>query len=136
MGLADSTYALRLLPTPTARDWKDGSPVGGVPTNGLLGRTVWYMQSDYGPFTEAVARQEETFGLPVPEPTEVGPSGARRLSPKLPEWMMGLPDGYLTNVPGVTRNGAIKMAGNGVCPQQAEAALRLMLQAEHNQEIE
>lgn len=28
-------------PTPTVRDWKDGSPVDGVPVNALLGRAVW-----------------------------------------------------------------------------------------------
>jgi hypothetical protein len=32
--------AMRLLPTPTARDHKDGKP-SNVPTNALLGRTVW-----------------------------------------------------------------------------------------------
>jgi len=30
-----------LLPTPTSRDWKDGSPNPNVETNGLLGREVW-----------------------------------------------------------------------------------------------
>jgi DNA (cytosine-5)-methyltransferase 1 len=40
---------------------------------------------------------------------------------------MGLPDGWITDVPGVTRNEALKLAGNGVVPQQAEAALRFLL---------
>lgn len=46
---------------------------------------------------------------------------------------MGLPDGWLTAVPappGMTasqvRNAQLKAAGNGVVPQQAEAALRLL----------
>lgn len=30
-----------VLPTPTARDWKDGQYCPNVETNGLLGRTVW-----------------------------------------------------------------------------------------------
>jgi len=30
-----------LLPTPTARDWKDGVHTPNVEVNGLLGRTVW-----------------------------------------------------------------------------------------------
>src|SRR5574343_911329 len=30
-----------LLPTPTARDWKDGHPQPNVPTSGLLGREAW-----------------------------------------------------------------------------------------------
>jgi hypothetical protein len=28
-------------PTPTTRDWKDGSQCDNVPTNALLGRTAW-----------------------------------------------------------------------------------------------
>ena len=34
-------WAVALLPTPTARDWKDGAPCAAVPENALLGRTVW-----------------------------------------------------------------------------------------------
>jgi DNA (cytosine-5)-methyltransferase 1 len=41
--------------------------------------------------------------------------------------MMGMPEGWITAVPGVTRNIALKAAGNGVVPQQAYAALRHML---------
>ena len=40
--------------------------------------------------------------------------------------MMGLPDGWIT-VPGITRNEALKAAGNGVVPQQAAEALRFLL---------
>lgn len=36
---------------------------------------------------------------------------------------MGLPDWHVTGVPGITRNQALKALGNGVVPQQAEAAL-------------
>jgi DNA (cytosine-5)-methyltransferase 1 len=44
--------------------------------------------------------------------------------------MMGTPDGWVTDVPGLTRNQMLKALGNGVVPQQAEAALRWMLAAE------
>lgn len=40
---------------------------------------------------------------------------------------MGLPDGWVTDVPGITRNEALRALGNGVVPQQAEAALRFLL---------
>ena len=43
--------------------------------------------------------------------------------------MMGLPAGWITDVPGVTRNEALKLCGNGVVTAQAEAALRDMLAA-------
>ena len=32
------TNAVKMMPTPTARDWKDGSSVQNVPENFLLGR--------------------------------------------------------------------------------------------------
>jgi DNA (cytosine-5)-methyltransferase 1 len=41
--------------------------------------------------------------------------------------MMGVPDGWITDVPGITRNEALKACGNGVVPQQAEAAIRTAL---------
>ena len=46
-----------------------------------------------------------------------------RLSAEFAEWMMGLPAGWVTAVPGVTRGEALKLAGNGVIPQQAAHAL-------------
>ena len=39
---------------------------------------------------------------------------------------MGLPDGWITGH-GLKRNDELKLAGNGVVPQQAELALRLLL---------
>ena len=43
---------------------------------------------------------------------------------------MGLPDGWVTDVPGLSRNEQLKLCGNGVVPQQAAHALRLMLAAD------
>lgn len=40
---------------------------------------------------------------------------------------MGLPAGWVTDVPGLTRNDQLKMLGNGVVPQQAAAALRYLI---------
>lgn len=40
---------------------------------------------------------------------------------------MGLPEGYVTDVPGLTRNDQLARLGNGVVPQQAAAALRYLL---------
>jgi hypothetical protein len=42
--------------------------------------------------------------------------------------MMGLPDGWVTAVPGVPRNAQLKALGNGVVPQQAASALRILLE--------
>jgi len=40
--------------------------------------------------------------------------------------MMGLPAGWVTDVPGLPRNAQLKALGNGVVPQQAAYALRLL----------
>jgi DNA (cytosine-5)-methyltransferase 1 len=51
--------------------------------------------------------------------------------------MMGLPDGWVTDPAiGISRNEQLKACGNGVVPQQAAAALRDMLAAINNQEVE
>lgn len=42
------------------------------------------------------------------------------------EWLMGLPPGWVTDVPGIPRNAQLKALGNGVVPQQAALALRLL----------
>jgi DNA (cytosine-5)-methyltransferase 1 len=41
---------------------------------------------------------------------------------------MGLPQGHVTDVPGLTRNDQLKALGNGVVPQQAALATRIWLQ--------
>lgn len=46
--MEDRTSA-RLLPTPTARDWKDGEPCPAVPVNALLGRQVWWLGASSSP---------------------------------------------------------------------------------------
>ena len=40
---------------------------------------------------------------------------------------MGVPAGWVTDVPGLTRNDHLTLLGNGVVPQQAEHAVRLLL---------
>lgn len=42
---------------------------------------------------------------------------------------MGLPDGWVTAVPGVPRNAQLKALGNGCVVQQAACALELLLPA-------
>lgn len=81
----------------------------------------------FGRYAPAIARQEQAFGYPAPSPTEPGKNGRPRLSARFAEWMMGAPPGWITDVPGVTSNEAIRMAGNGVVRQQALAALRHMI---------
>jgi DNA (cytosine-5)-methyltransferase 1 len=41
--------------------------------------------------------------------------------------MQGIPAGWVTAVPGLSRNAMLRMLGNGVVPQQAAAALPWLL---------
>jgi DNA (cytosine-5)-methyltransferase 1 len=158
------TVVNELFPTPTTRDYKDGSQPherdGKVQTDTvaravfnsgevLLGtprataanssskqvelgapksRLEDQVHTDWGKFEPAIRRWEAIIGRPAPEPTKPdGKEGNHRLSSKFTEWMMGLPDGWITDI-GLKRNDELKACGNGVVPQQAELALRLLLE--------
>jgi DNA (cytosine-5)-methyltransferase 1 len=83
---------------------------------------------DWREYEAAIRRQEAAFGRPAPLPTEPGAKGQPRLSPAFVEWLMGLPDGHVTNPAiGISRNDQLKALGNGVVPQQCAAALRAFL---------
>jgi len=132
------SLAPTLLPTPTAR-LGDGTSRGashparrkelcqkrGGELDEVLIHTV---DVDWGRFEPAI-RRWEVLTRPAPSPTEQGPRGGQRLNPRFVEWMMNLPDGHVTGVPGLSRNDQLKALGNGVVPAQAEAALRSLLTA-------
>ena len=82
---------------------------------------------DWGPFEPGVRRWESVLGRPAPNPTELSSKGNRVLSPAFVEFMMGLPAGWVTGVPGITRNNQLKVLGNGVVPQQAAHAIARLL---------
>lgn len=91
-------------------------------------KTISNENMGWGKFEPAIRRWEQVIGRPAPAPTKPdGKDGAHRLSSAFTEWMMGLPDGWITGH-GLSRNDELKMAGNGVVPQQAELALRILLQ--------
>jgi DNA (cytosine-5)-methyltransferase 1 len=87
----------------------------------------------WGEYEPAIRRWEAAMGRRAPAPTELSARGFHRLSPKFCEWMMGLPDGWVTSPAiGINRNDQLKACGNGVVPQQAIAALEDMLQSMPN----
>jgi DNA (cytosine-5)-methyltransferase 1 len=123
-GVTLTDAARSLIPTPSAAD------AGGHHTRSgdrelLLGGLA--ARDAFGPYSAAIARWEHALGRPAPSPTEPGREGRPRLSPAFVEWMMGLPEGHVTAVPGLSRVAQLKMLGNGVVPQQAALALRLLL---------
>lgn len=94
---------------------------------GSGGAAVAGLAVQWGQYEPAIRRWEQRLGRLAPAPTETGAKGGQRLSPRFVEWMMGLPAGWVTDVPGISRNDQLKMLGNGVVPQQAAEALRRLL---------
>lgn len=82
----------------------------------------------WGMYASAVVRWEMLLGRPAPEPTQPGQHGKPVLAPPFVEWLMGLDEGWVTD-PGLAlpRTLALRVLGNGVVPQQAAVALRLLL---------
>ena len=80
----------------------------------------------WGPYAPAIHRWEVCLGRLAPPPTELNKDGRHRLSPLAVEFMMGLPDGWVTDT-GIPRNAQLKALGNGVVPQQAALALSMLL---------
>lgn len=183
--LGDLVFDGRLLPTPAARDYKDGEPSpadfrrNSPPVAALLtepdrllptpavndmgaGKTIeawddWVeaqrakhgngnghgpslsieaqrYRDTWGPYAAAIQRWER-LTRPAPEPTEPGAKGGRRLSRWFDEWLMGLPSGWITDVPGMTYQQAVKMCGNGVVSQCAAAAFTLLGVADLAEEV-
>lgn len=119
-GAAREHVARRDLARERVGAWRHPSPLGGI---------------DWGTYAPAIRRWETLRGT-APSPVEPTGRGGLRLSPRFTEWMMGLPEGWVTNPAiGINRTDQLKACGNGVVPQQAAAALRDMLNSFHSAEV-
>lgn len=92
----------------------------GVPAQPIQEPVNW------GRYEAAIRRWEAVLGRAAPDPTEPNRNGRPRLNPEFASWMMGLPKGWVTGH-GLTRTEQLKAIGNGVVPQQAMAALAILL---------
>ena len=83
----------------------------------------------WGKFEPAIRRWEQVLGRPAPAPTlPDGKDGNHRLAAVFTEWMMGLPEGHVTDPAlGLSRVEQLKLCGNGVVPKQAQMALEILL---------
>jgi len=79
---------------------------------------------NWGDYAPAIDRWQHVIGRPAPSPT-IQRAGRDRLNPVFVEWMMGLPEGWVTGH-GLSASQELKMLGNGVVPQQAALALQLL----------
>lgn len=125
-----------LLPTPNTMDDMEPKTAeqiaahrdGGIGGDRNLRETVVHeLDGKWGKYAAAVQRWEAVMIREAPDPLIPLKDGKLRLNPELPEWMMGLPAGWVTDVPGMSRKEQLKAIGNGVCPQQAAQALRILL---------
>jgi DNA (cytosine-5)-methyltransferase 1 len=79
---------------------------------------------NWGPYAAAIHQWANILGRPAPQPTTTNRTGRAVLDPRFVEWMMGLPAGWVTDVPDLSRTAQLKALGNGVVPQQAAYALQ------------
>ena len=124
---------VRLLPTPTTQDGKNNGGPSQFERNTPPLNTVVKMPS-FGDYVPAITRWEQVIGRTAPSPTIPSPTGKPRLSHHFTEWMMGLPEGWICDPalwvdypPTKARSLCLRMAGNGVVPQQAAWAIHALL---------
>jgi DNA (cytosine-5)-methyltransferase 1 len=93
---------------------------GGIALDGEPLTGIWWRDTAY---EAAIERWQAIQGKPP------SPLMGERLNPKFVEWMMGLPNGWVTEC-GLSVTQQLKMLGNGVVPQQAKLALELLTNGE------
>lgn len=120
--------AVQLLPTPAVADAMGGRKRRGGARSGELLLKGIAAERQWGRYADAVTRWEALL-RPAPAPTTTTKRGAHVLNPEFSQWMMGWPDGWVTDVPGMKHTWQHHAIGNGVVPQQAAAAIRWCLDA-------
>lgn len=104
------------------RDERGDTASGEAQTGGASAVDCGCDRASWGRYATAVHRWETVTGRAAPAP--VNERG--RLAPVFVEWLMGLPAGHVTEVPGLSRTQQLKALGNGVVPLQAKTALQVL----------
>ena len=121
--------ARELPPTPSASDSIMGPPQTSGHQSAKATKLATHIEyTDFGKYAPTIARWEQILGRMAPAPTIPSrrEGGRARLSTRFVEWMMGLPDGYITNL-NLPRAHQLLLLGNGVVPQQAALAVRTLI---------
>lgn len=123
----DTCLTGALLPTPRKSDGDGGAnPLRRKERMDDVETRVIRCDGQWGKYSSAIQRWE-SLTRPAPPPTEPNRNGKPRLNPAFSEWMMDWPAGWVTEVPGISRNDQLRIIGNGVVVRQAVAALRWLL---------
>jgi DNA (cytosine-5)-methyltransferase 1 len=96
---------------------------GGGAIQSVLGRNDSIPWDEYEP---AIRRWEAVTGRAAPNPTEPNKFGRPRLTALFHEWMLGLPEGHVTDVD-IPYTAKLRLTGNGVVVQQGELAIRELM---------
>ena len=133
-------------PTPQAyaRASTDYSAPGFTPLDGAAGQWAtptsrdadkWHYREPGHERQVNLSGQASAHSLPAPETpmpgdesSPSGPTSRRRLNPKFVEWLMGVPEGWVTDVDGLSRADMLRLLGNGVVPAQGALALGLLME--------
>ena len=116
-----------LLPTPKTTDLKGTDSLSDHERHSPNLSAITFHTTNWGKYEPAI-RRWESLTRPAPAPTEPNKNGNPRLSAAFSEWLMGWPAGWVTDPDiGISRNDQLRIVGNGVCPQQAAAALRYLM---------
>ena len=106
---------------PASAEWGDKESDNLVQTGwGTSESRECHSTYPWGTYEKAIRRWEKVLGRPAPQAWE-----EKYINPAFVEWMMGLPEGWVTGH-GLTRSEELKMLGNGVVPQQASLALKVL----------
>ncbi|MEX5713589.1 hypothetical protein AB1484_36705, partial [Parafrankia sp. FMc6] len=108
-----------LLPTPRASDGTHGGP-NSRGSAGDLALPAAVTGDRYGRYTAALDRWAAALGRAAPAPTEPGRTGRPRLAAPFVEWLMGLPAGWVTTTPGLTRGAQLTPSVSAASPPQAD----------------
>ncbi|GAA2693105.1 MULTISPECIES: DNA cytosine methyltransferase [Actinosynnema] len=118
------------LPAPTRLEGRPDAALGGRPTARPTGTTTAEAAPqaavNWASYEAAIRRWEAVLGRPTPHPVQPGAHGRPVLAPRFVEHLMGLPEGWVTDL-ALPRTAQLRALGNGVVPCQATHAVSRLL---------